>query len=108
MATADRQKSLTANGEGLRLQRAEDYEGAAAAFTEAIALDPGLIGAYRSRAAAYERLGRDAEAKADLDHVSSVFVSRPQAPTRQEQDVIAPGEDKVSNFLRGLFGWIWE
>ena len=52
--------------EGRQLLHAGDYEGAIAACTEAIELDPGILGAYGSRAAAYRRLGMKNEAGADL------------------------------------------
>ena len=52
--------------EGWRLLSSGDYEGAVAACTEAIELEPGSLGSYRTRAEAYRRLGRGKEAEADL------------------------------------------
>ena len=64
------QKSL----EGWRLLSSGDYEGAIAACTEAIKLLPHSIGAYRTRAEAYERLGRKDEAEADAKAAEAIPV----------------------------------
>ena len=53
--------------EGARLLTAKDYEGAIAACTEALELDPGSLGARRTRAEALRRLGRESEATAELN-----------------------------------------
>lgn len=55
------------SGEGWRLLGAGDYEGAIAACTEAIELDPSSLGARRTRAEALKRLGRENQAAADLN-----------------------------------------
>ena len=52
--------AVARNDEGVRLLHAGDYEGAVAAFTEALAMDPDFETAYRNRASAFEiqkRLG---------------------------------------------------
>jgi len=56
-----------------------DCEGAVAACTEAIYLDPRSQGAHRTRAEAYSRLGMANEARADLEHLARVSepVQRP-------------------------------
>ena len=51
--------------EGRRLLSSGDYEGAIGACTEAIELYPGSVGARRTRAEAYRRLGKPTEAEAD-------------------------------------------
>lgn len=53
------------NAEGYRLLLDGDLEGAVAAFTEAIAIDPRLESAYWNRAEAYRRVGRGREAESD-------------------------------------------
>ena len=52
--------------EGARLLTAKDYRGAISACTESIELDPGSLGARRTRSEALRRLGRKSEAAADL------------------------------------------
>ena len=54
--------------EGASLLNSGDYDGSIAACTESIELNPGQVGAYRTRAQAYRKLGRTAEADADLAH----------------------------------------
>ena len=49
-----------------------DYEGAIAACTEAIALLPDSIDAYRTRAEAYRRLGKGKQARSDLRHLNDL------------------------------------
>jgi len=65
-------------GVAVRLHNSQDYEGAVAAFTEVIGLDPNDEGAYRLRANAYRRLGREEEAEADLQKAAEI--GRLQAP----------------------------
>jgi len=62
--------SLDKAQEGARLLSTGDYHGAIAACTDAINLDPGSIGARRTRAEAYRRSGRKIEAEADLKILS--------------------------------------
>ena len=50
---------------------AGDYDGAIAACSEAIELDPSSLGAHRTLAEAYRRLGRENEAKADHEILAS-------------------------------------
>lgn len=61
--------------EGARLLSTRDYEGAIAACTEAIQLDPSSLGARRTRAEALKRLGRESEAAADLKILSDRSVN---------------------------------
>jgi hypothetical protein len=58
--------------EALRLFRAGDFEGAVKAFTETIALDPDSAVAYHNRGLAYQRLGKEEEAKADITKGASL------------------------------------
>ena len=51
--------------EGIRQLECGDYEGAVAAFTSVIAVNPDLLQAYRDRAEAHRGLGRIEEAEAD-------------------------------------------
>ena len=64
---SETQRAALKAQEGARLLAARDYEGAITAFTEAIELEPSSFGAYRTRAEAYERLGSEEEAEADLE-----------------------------------------
>lgn len=61
--------ALDRAGEGWRLLSDGDYEGAIAACTEAIELDFSSLGARRTRAEAYSRLGRVNEPGADLAYL---------------------------------------
>ena len=71
--------------EGWRLLGVGDYECAIAACTEAIVLNPRILGAYRTRAEAYERLGRKQAAQADLVHVAKrQKVAQPTGPANEE------------------------
>ena len=64
---AEARKAATEKAlEGARLLAARDYEGSIAACTEAIELNPGSIGARRTRAEAYRQLGMGKEAEGDL------------------------------------------
>ena len=65
--------------EGWRLLGVGDYECAIAACTEAIVLNPRILGAYRTRAEAYEGLGRKTEAEADRQKVP-----KPMRPATEE------------------------
>ena len=56
--------------EGSRLAGGGDYNGAIAACTEAIRLDPGILGAYNTRAEAYKRIGRRDKARADYAYAA--------------------------------------
>ncbi len=68
---ADAQAAMRRNSEARRLLNSREYEGAVAAFTEAIELHPfPLLGAYRGRADAYQNLGMNEKAQADRDVVS--------------------------------------
>ena len=55
--------------EGARLLSAGDYEGAIAAYTEAIDLDPSFGWAYYYRAEARKRLGMLSKSEADREHM---------------------------------------
>lgn len=113
--TPPQREALAQNSEGQRLLGAGKYEEAIAALTEAIDLHPGLTGAYRSRAQAYQRLGREEEAKADLELVASRTPSARQ-PTPEEydfrgrrwesssEDVVGTGRYVLSFLLAGFIG----
>ena len=64
--------------QGMERLQARDFEGAAAAFGEAIAVFPQFEPAYRLRAEAYRLLGRDQESRADLEAVVSITRTRLQ------------------------------
>ena len=63
------------NNEGLRYLNAREYQAAVSAFTEAIDLQPGFVGAYRSRASAYQGLGMEEQARLDLEKFASIAES---------------------------------
>ena len=83
--------------EGARLLSAGDYKGAIAACTEAIEFYPGSLGAYRTRAEAYKRWGREREAEADLSHVAYMQVHRSVVQRPGARDI-----DKICYELRLL------
>jgi len=58
--------------QGARLLAAGDFVGAIAACAEAIKLNPSSVGARRTRAEAYQRLGKGIEAEADLNHLKNL------------------------------------
>ena len=79
--------------EGVRRLKGEDYEGAIAAFDEAIARSPDLEVAYRHRAQANLLLGRVQEANADLDSVLSITgVTLPEAERARVLEVLGDPE----------------
>ena len=82
------------NQEGLRLVRLGDYEGAIAAFTEAIAENPNSVEAYRSRAEAYRKLGKELKADADLKKARTLTQTIPQRRL-EEQGVFKVSGAKV-------------
>ena len=63
--------AVAENDEGVRLLGSRDYEGAVAAFSKAIDLNPDFETAYRNRSRALRKLGRFAKAKSDLNRYSS-------------------------------------
>ena len=63
--------------EGNRLLGARDYWGAITACTEAIELNPGSIGARRTRAEAFNRLGKEGEAALGAILDSEAMASQP-------------------------------
>jgi tetratricopeptide (TPR) repeat protein len=63
--------AVAENDEGVRLLGSRDYEGAVAAFSKAIDLNPDFETAYRNRSQALRKLGRMAEAKSDLNRYDS-------------------------------------
>ena len=69
-------------GEGWRLLSAGDHEGAIAACTEAIELDPSSIGARRNGPEALKRLGRSREAEADLNILNDPWVNDEEGDPR--------------------------
>ena len=82
MSTSDyskMQRSAMYSVQAGRLIDAGDYDGAIAACTEAIALNSNNAGAYRTRAEAYRRLGREYEANADVRYSDGLGL----APGRQ-------------------------
>ncbi len=50
----------------------EDYEAAVSLLSEAIALNPRMVRAYRARAIAFEKIGNLNDARIDLDTISSM------------------------------------
>ena len=76
---SETQRDAMKANQGRRLLDAGDYEGAITACTEAIELEPGSIGARRTRAEAYRRLGREKEAEADLKHLGDLTSQRDRA-----------------------------
>lgn len=87
--------------EGARLLSAHDYEGAIAACGEAIRLEPGSLGAYRTRAEAYKRLGMEREADADLKHLTEEEAA--------DWGPVVPGTCTICRNERGLLGRvIWK
>ena len=80
---AEKQRAaLDGAQEGLRLLSVGDYEGAVVACTDAIKLDARSLGAYRTRAQAYERMGMGKEAQADYRHLGVETAPRSVAKTR--------------------------
>jgi tetratricopeptide (TPR) repeat protein len=71
-----KQRAVAGNDEGVRLLDSGDYEGAIAAFTAAIVLDPRFHAAYRNRAQTLRKLGRSREAEDDLGKVESQQAAR--------------------------------
>jgi tetratricopeptide (TPR) repeat protein len=69
----------------MRLYNSQDYEGAVAAFTEAIGVDPNDVAAYRLRADAYRRLGREEEAEVDSRKIAELSQGQaaPQSGVRR-------------------------
>jgi len=63
-------RAVAKNQEGARHLESENYEDAAAAFTEAIALYRRFATAYRNRAKAYRALGRSSDTDSDLNRAS--------------------------------------
>lgn len=61
-----RPEAFAKSDEGALLLESNDYEGAIDLFTEAIALKPDFVDAYRLRAEAYKNLGRHEDADSDL------------------------------------------
>ena len=78
------QDAIAKNDEGVRLLNAGDFEGAVAAFSAAITLDPDFEAAYRNRANALHRLGRYQEAQADSDKAESAKTVGPDEPAHTE------------------------
>ena len=70
--TGPRKDAVAKNSEGLGLLTAGDYEGAIAAFGEAIALEPDWETVYRNRAEAHRRLGWKGPAAADAQRADSI------------------------------------
>ena len=68
--------------DGMRQFQSKDYEAAATAFSEAIAVFPQFEPAYRLRAEAYRALGREQEASADLEAVIRITSDRLQEAER--------------------------
>ena len=67
--------AVAKNDEGVRLLDSGDYEGAVAAFTEAIDLNPDFVTAFtanRNRSQALRKLGRMAEANSDFDRQQKI------------------------------------
>ena len=117
LQTTPERAPFAKNEEGMHLHRERDYEGAVSAFSEAIALYPGFVGAYRSRAEAYRKLGREEEAEADLDVVASrtpparnrgdtaeVYEVRDQRWGSSSEDVVGSGRYILSFLMAGLVG----
>ena len=50
----------------------EDYEAAVSLLSEAIALNPRMVHAYRARASAFEKLGKLNDARVDLGTINSI------------------------------------
>ena len=82
---SETQRAVTKAWEGARLLGAGNYEAAIAACTEAIVLEPSMLGAYRTRAEAYERLDRELTLKPISKHIRD----RSEAQER-----------------RGLYSWV--
>jgi tetratricopeptide (TPR) repeat protein len=72
------QEAAAKFSQGMERLQAKDYEGAAAAFGEAIAVFPQFEPAYRLRSEAYRVLGLEGEARADLEAVISITRTRLQ------------------------------
>ena len=64
--------AVAKNDEGVRLLDSGDYEGAVAAFSQEIDLDPDFKTAYRNRSQALRKLGRMAEANSDFDRQQKI------------------------------------
>ena len=58
--------------EARELLQEEDYEAAVSLLSEAIALNPRMVHAYRARATAFEKLGKLNDARVDLDTINSI------------------------------------
>ena len=74
---------MAKNNQGMQLLRAGDPEGALAAFDEAIEVDPEFVYAYRNRAEAFKKLGRELESRADLEKADSLIPSTLSVSTQQ-------------------------
>ena len=108
-----RAEAMTRVNEGIRFVRAREYESSVAAFTEAIELDPSFIGALRSRADAYTKLGKHQEARADLALVESRTPKAPRSQTQplpydyrkySREDTVGIGRYIISFLLAGFIG----
>lgn len=64
--------------QGMARLQAQDYQGAAAAFSDAIAVYPQFEPAFRLRSEAYKQLGQQPAAIADLEAVVSITRARLQ------------------------------
>ncbi len=84
------QKATEALKRGDSLREKSDFDGAIAAYTEAIQLDPKLAKAYRYRAFAWRKKGEYAKALADYTHALQ----------------LNPKDAEIISFCCGkLFGW---
>ncbi len=102
---ATNRSGIEKNDEGIKLLHAGEYERALEGFTKAIELYPGFVGAYQNRAEAYRKLGRERDARRDLEKISSLLQGRRRDAVRERLET-GPGHRAegyiVSNWSGGL------
>ena len=103
-------QSTEAAREGTRLLSEGDLDGAISALSESIRLNPTSIYAYRTRAEAYQRMGKPLESQKDLETADRFFANQQSSLGLKNQSMPA-NEDTagclnygVSFLLAGFLG----
>jgi tetratricopeptide (TPR) repeat protein len=89
---------------GFYLQRQQDWEGALAAFTRAIEINPDNAGARNERARLYRRLGNYAAAIADLNYVIALYPTHADLYALRGEVYAESGDhpSAIADFTRAL------